>query len=237
MPPEPGVHTLLRIAGVESLRTGRTLEPWVVEAIRGAPWVVVRRAEGRGDAIPVGVRGADRAQRCAGWIEAGAVLEAVTPERLAQARVWASSGRRTGIPALGALDAVEVIMRECGFADAWGPVGSIGFELASHRPTASASSDLDLVVRAERVLSVAAARALAAALGALSVRTDVLLETPVGAVSLVEYAGAGGSVVLRTRRGPRLVGDAWSSVDDGAGDRDAVGGAVDRFAVDRAASA
>jgi phosphoribosyl-dephospho-CoA transferase len=211
MPPDLAVHTLLRIAGPESLQTRQPPEPWVVDALDIAPWVVVRRAEGRRHAIPVGVRGAGRARRYAAWIDAGAVLETVTPERLAQARGWVRSARRGTIPALGTLDAVEAVMRDGGFANGWGPVGSVGFELASGHPTATVSSDLDLAVRIERSLSVAAARALAAALDTLPVRTDTLLETPFGAVTLVEYARSGGHVVLRTRRGPRLVAAGWAA--------------------------
>jgi phosphoribosyl-dephospho-CoA transferase len=202
---KPSVHTLLRIAGPESLSFDEPPEPWVADALRAAPWVVVRRADVRGDAIPVGVRGLDRAKRHAAWIEPGAVRETATPERLALARAWAGSARRDTIPALGVLDAVEAIMGEGGFARDWGPVGSVGFELASGRPTATPSSDLDLALRLSRPLSLDAGRALVTALGILPVRTDVLLEKPAGGVSLLEHVGAGGSVVLRTRRGPRLV--------------------------------
>jgi phosphoribosyl-dephospho-CoA transferase len=214
---EPGVHTLLRIAGPESLRFGESpLEQWVAEALGTAPWVVVRRAEARGDVIPVGVRGPNRAQRRAAWIDAGAVLETVTPERLAQTRGWVGAPRLGAVPALRALDAVEAIMGEQGFADDWGPVGSVGFELASGRPSATPSSDLDLVLRIERPLSIDAGRSLAAALDTLPVRTDVLLETPAGGVSLLEYVRAGGGVVLRTRRGPRLIVGDWAADTTGA---------------------
>jgi phosphoribosyl-dephospho-CoA transferase len=207
MPPELTTHTLLRIAGPESLQTSRAPEAWVIDALRAAPWVVVRRAEVRRQAIPVGVRGAARAQRFAAWIDAGAVLEAATPERLAHARGWVRSARRGAIPALDALDAVEAIMRKCGLASDWGPVGGVGFELASGHPTATAVSDLDLAVRADRSMTVRAARTLVAALDALPVRTDILLETPRGGVVLAEYARSCGSVVLRTPQGPRLIDD------------------------------
>jgi phosphoribosyl-dephospho-CoA transferase len=215
MTPDLAVHTLLRVAGPESVRFGESPEPWVADALRLAPWVVVRRAEACGDAIPVGVRGSHRAQRCAAWIEARAVLETATPEHLARARGWAASPRRDAIPALRALDAVEAIMREGGLANCWGPAGSVGFELASGHPSATASSDLDLVVRAGQPLQRGHARALAAALDTLSVRTDVLIETPHGAVALLECVGATENLVLRTRRGPRLV--AANRAADGRG--------------------
>jgi phosphoribosyl-dephospho-CoA transferase len=209
MDPELAVHTLLRIEGPESLLTSQAPEAWAVDALRTAPWVVVRRAESRRHAVPVGVRGAGRSQRYAAWLDGDAVLETLTPECLAQARGWLRSDRRDTVPAIGALDEVEAIMCDCGLSDSWGPVGSVGFELASANPTATATSDLDLAVRADRSLSVAAARALAAALDGLAVRTDTLLETPCGAVSLSEYARSDGSVLLRTRQGPRLVADCW----------------------------
>jgi phosphoribosyl-dephospho-CoA transferase len=139
------------------------------------------------------------------------VFEALTPQLLASRRPWARSARRGTIPALRALDTVESIASQAGFAAAWGPTGSVGFELASGQPTATATSDLDLAVWADRPLPVAAARALVDALDLLPVRADVLLETPRGAVALAEYARSAGTVALRTAHGPRLVDDCWEA--------------------------
>jgi phosphoribosyl-dephospho-CoA transferase len=97
-------------------------------------------------------------------------------------------------------------MLEHGLEDRWGPGGSVGFELASGCATATASSDLDLMLWLGDVIPVAGARSLLEALAGLSVRTDVLLEMPCGAIALAEYARAAG-FMLRTTQGPRMVGN------------------------------
>jgi phosphoribosyl-dephospho-CoA transferase len=215
--PEFGPHTLVRIASADILHSLAPLEPWVPEALRSAPWVVIRRAPASDGRIPVGVRGAHRAQRFAAWVEAGAVIETLTPRLLASRRPWARSARRGTIPALRALDTVESIASQAGFAAAWGPTGSVGFELASGQPTVRATSDLDLALWADRPLPVAAARALVDALESLPARADVLIETPHGAVALAEYARSAGMVALRTAHGPRLVSDCWEAALTAAG--------------------
>ena len=58
----------------------------------------------------------------------------------------------------------------------------------------------------------AALRALAAALHGLvapEARLDVQVETPLGAFALAEWSRSGGSVLLKTPAGPRLVADPW----------------------------
>lgn len=216
MPPELrapfAAHTLLRIEGAAVLTADADLPAWVCESLERAPWVVVRRAVAgceasrRGDLVPVGIRGDSRQQRFAAWVPEEAIRDQVTPQLLASRRPWATSVRRAAVPALAALDAVEKIMRQHALAGYWGPGGSVGFELASGRSTATQSSDLDIVVQLDRAIPVMDARSLLSSLAVLPVRTDVLLELPHGAVALPEYARAE-SFVLRTARGPRLVRD------------------------------
>jgi phosphoribosyl-dephospho-CoA transferase len=91
---------------------------------------------------------------------------------------------------------------------AWGPTGSIGFELATGVAVAGPASDLDVVVRAPEPWFLAQARELVADLARLPVRVDTQLDTPTGAVVLGEYA-RGGRVLLRTPDGPKLVNDPW----------------------------
>jgi phosphoribosyl-dephospho-CoA transferase len=113
------------------------------------------------------------------------------------------------LPALLALDAAAAIFEEQGYGDLWGPVGSVGFELASGLPSVSAQSDLDLVLDAPEPIEVRDAAALFTALGRLSARVDLLLETPLGAVALSDYAGGKRVVLLRTHSGAHLVTDPW----------------------------
>jgi phosphoribosyl-dephospho-CoA transferase len=202
MRPELSTHALLRIAHPRAL--GGTLPAWAGAALARAPWVVVRRAASRDGLIPVGVRGARRAERLAAWLHPRAVLECLTPRQLAARAGWRSGAR---VPALAALEAVGALMRRHLFN--WGPCGSVGFELASGIATATVDSDLDMMVETRAPLPSAAAAELHAALALLAVRVDVLLEGPQGAVALEEYVAGRAPYLLRTTDGPRLVHDPW----------------------------
>jgi phosphoribosyl-dephospho-CoA transferase len=140
-------------------------------------------------------------------------LECRDPPGLAARRDWRGHARCTQVPALAALSAVESIMECAGLAGRWGPGGSVGFELASGAASATSSSDLDLILAAPEPWSTQAAAALHAALHAaltpLSVRADVLIETPRGALSLAEYARARPPYLLRTAIGPLLGAAPW----------------------------
>jgi phosphoribosyl-dephospho-CoA transferase len=82
-------------------------------------------------------------------------------------------------------------------------------------PTATGSSDLDLLVRAPERLDHAAAVHLLVELLALAqragVRMDVQLETPAGGVALAELAGGKSHVMARANTGASLVTDPWAA--------------------------
>lgn len=207
MRPEPATHALLRVADARAL--AGTIPAWAAAALARAPWVVVRRARTRDGLLPVGVRGARRTERLAAWLSPDAVLECLRPPELAARGGWRSGARAVQVPALAALEAVAGLMRR--YELDWGPCGSVGFELASGYATATGESDLDLMVQVRAAPPRALAAGLHAALARLPVRADVLLEGPLGAVALAEYAAAGAPVMLRTVDGPRLVHDAWGA--------------------------
>jgi phosphoribosyl-dephospho-CoA transferase len=198
-------HALVRIRGVEALSSSEALPCWVGDSLRHSPWVVVRRARSAGARVPVGVRGQSRAARFAAFTTGHEILACVTPQAIATGRMWRSAARRDGLAAIAALPAVEEIMRAHGLGARWGPTGSVGFELVCGQAAAHPASDLDLVVQLEGPPSAAAARALHAALAALPVRADVLLEMPHGAVALADCIGTREKWVLRTADGPRWI--------------------------------
>ena len=113
------------------------------------------------------------------------------------------------MPALSALARVAPILARRGYR--WGPGGSVGFELATGVPTATLSSDLDVILRQDRRLEPDAAADLRAALAEAAdpARIDVLLETPRGGVSLADLAARPAQVLVRTPDGPRLAVDPW----------------------------
>ena len=204
-----GVHDLLRLRNVDDLHWEESHPDWSSAALHRAPWVVVRRTRARSDLLPVGVRGDVRHQRAAAWLPIHAVDHVVTPQILARQRTWYGRPRTKLLPALLVLDAAAAILEEQGYGDLWGPGGSVGFELASGVPSVSAQSDLDLVLDAPEPIEVRDAAALFTALERLSARVDLLLETPLGAVAVSEYASGKRMLLLRTPAGPRLVTDPW----------------------------
>jgi len=201
------VHDLLRIAGAADL-DGAPPE-WVEASLVRAPWVVVRRGPSHPSRMAVGVRGSTREQRFAAHVRAECVLECVTPEQLAAHRAWRSSPRLRNVPALAALEAVATMLERTGLR--WGPAGSIGFELASGVETAREGSDLDLVVHAASAIPRSLARALVADLARQPVAVDVRIETPAGAIALLELASSARDVLVRTHEGARLVTDPWAT--------------------------
>ena len=217
----PGVHSLLRIAGPESLiwdapaaatpgaaTPGAVADKWIGTALRHLPFVVVRRNAPRPNLLPVGVRGAARWQRAPAWLPMSAMRECITPPMLVSQAAW-RRGKHSGTAAIAILDELEGLLAAHGFAGCWGPGGSVGAELAGGVVCTTAGSDLDLVLYVESELPRRAARALHADLSALPVRIDALLETPHGGVALADYIGAAERMLLRTAQGPRLVLSPW----------------------------
>jgi phosphoribosyl-dephospho-CoA transferase len=207
--PAPVVHALLRVADLDALDWDAGRPDWAPQAVRRAPWAVVRRSVPRLNQWPVGVRGGVRSQRAAAWLPDGAVQECITPQMLAAKRAWRQRPSIASAPAVAVLDEVTSILAAHGHAGRWGPGGSVGFELASGVPSTTLNSDLDLVLSADEPMPQTDATRLHADLSKLPVRIDLLLETPHGAVMLAEYATSTGMTLLRCAQGPRLVCDPW----------------------------
>jgi phosphoribosyl-dephospho-CoA transferase len=174
---------------------------WAVEALQNvhAP-VVVRRAPAPAGYVAVGIRGRARAQRFGTLMALAAVQRRVTPEQLAQVDPgdhW---------PALHAL----AVLRKRLAGMAWGVAGSAGYELGSGLSALHAESDLDLILRASQRIDPSAAQRLLTLLAIPGCRIDLQLQTPLGGVTLAEWARQPRHVLLKTDLGPQLVRDPWS---------------------------
>ncbi|TYQ14411.1 UNVERIFIED_ORG: phosphoribosyl-dephospho-CoA transferase [Gordonia westfalica J30] len=122
----------------------------------------------------------------------------VTPESLAR------SNSTRSVRAAHTLRLARPLLDATGLA--WGPTGSIGFELATGRPTATPDSDLDLLIRAGDLRdALPLLTPLHHQLRALPARVDCLVETASGALALAELADGRKDLLLRTPGGPRLV--------------------------------
>jgi phosphoribosyl-dephospho-CoA transferase len=204
-------HDLIRLRSPSTLLVDGATPPWVEPALHRGPWVVVRRAAAPERLVPVGVRGVERSQRFAAFVTAAAISQRVTPAELAASLHAIDESRRAASPAFVALSRVAPLLASSGHT--WGPGGSVGFEIASGVPTASASSDLDVIVHCDARLGSSAARRLLVALAeaARPVRIDVLLETPRGGVLLADLVASPTRILVRTADGPRLCSDPWGN--------------------------
>lgn len=192
-------HDLLRVADTTPLTRGGPV--WLQPALLAAPWVVVRRARCADEGIPVGIRGATRSHRHAAVVEPGNIVEILTP-----ADLLGRIDRLPDLPAVRTLHGAAELLAGTGMR--WGPGGSVGFALATGARAISADSDLDLVIRADRLPAMGTLIELDAAFRALPARVDCLLELPAGSVALTEVVGGAGSVLMRTPDGPRLTNAA-----------------------------
>jgi phosphoribosyl-dephospho-CoA transferase len=203
-------HDLIRLRAPINLARDARPPAWVEVALRQIPWVVVRRGHVRDGMIPVGVRGLTRSHRWAAFVAVAEIANRLAPEDLAVSGRFIEQKRKDAVPALAALDRVAGLLIHRGYR--WAPGGSVGFELATGTATATALSDLDLILRQDRRLESDRAADLLAALAkaAVPARIDVILETPIGGVPLADLAAMRAQVLVRTPFGPRLSADPWN---------------------------
>jgi phosphoribosyl-dephospho-CoA transferase len=202
-------HDLLRLApGTPDFSDAPT---WVAASLKRAPFVVVRRAVSVNGLIAVGIRGEIRSERFGSWLDPSYVEQVLDPETLLATSK--PSMTLTRLPAFALLQAAAPLCEATGCA--WGPTGSVGFELASGYPTVTQTSDLDLLMRAPEPLDRATAKTLFDALSQAALdhgtRIDVQIQTHDGAFTLAEYAHPGARVMLRCADGPKLVADPWQT--------------------------
>lgn len=206
LPTSPRVHDLLHLrpAAIETLNDAPS---WLLAERHRYRWAVVRRAPITLGAIPIGVRGLSRDQRWATFVDTVMVEACVSPELL---RFHMSQANRRSLPAIAALEHTESILHGHGLA--WGPGGSVGFELASGLDTVSPSSDLDLVLEAPVPLDTRFCREILSSLDGVPCKVDVRVETGYCSFSLAEYVHADARpILIRTMEGSALALNPWSA--------------------------
>jgi phosphoribosyl-dephospho-CoA transferase len=209
------IHDLLEIEAQRFLEVNLSAPAWVAESLRTTPFVVVRRGLAPPGEIAVGVRGEQRNQRWAGTCDPSWIHRLVTPDTTRRRCAGPASPqpRSDTIPALRSLALLAHHESWKSLSHRWGPGGSVGFELATGRHTASSQSDLDLVIYADERLSVEEAKHLHVSTQSLPSAVDIRVETPFCGFSLAEYAGcAPAPILLRKVSGVVLGVDPW---DDG----------------------
>jgi phosphoribosyl-dephospho-CoA transferase len=178
---------------------------WVRDALSRLPVVVVRRAEAPPGFAAVGVRGPSRELRFAALVKLRDVRNLRTPESLASDRGWHDN--LAGISAR--LREVLTLFDDLSGREkfVWGPVGSVGYQLATRLAVTTDESDVDVLIRCDvppdRLL-LSAVRHVARK---SAVRVDVILEGAPGAVALEELHSH--QVLLKTSLGPRIAAFTW----------------------------
>ena len=205
LPPRP--HDVLQLASATAIladESGNDAPAWATQSLARAPWVVVRRARAVPGRIPVGVRGATRAERWATSVSRADVIGIRTPEDLRAGDDQGSLPDVAATRALGLLAASLDHDWAC-----WGPTGSVGFALATRQPAVTETSDLDLLIRCPIRPAPGLLDRVARRFAGQEVRVDCQLETPVGIAHLDDLRRHGPSLV-RTSAGARLCADPWA---------------------------
>ena len=173
------------------------------------PWVVVRRGRFSDGLVPVGVRGSQRHERCAGFTELSEVLETRRPDQL---RLMLAEDSRRELQAFRTLSYLE--SRLVGLDMSWGPGGSVGYELASGIPAIRTDSDLDFILFAPRELEIKEAQDLWCMISSSPGKVDALVETPCCGFSLEEFVTTSPrKILLRTSDGRILGSNPWNLSD------------------------
>lgn len=202
-------HDLLEIDAKQFLSLDASVPAWAEGEMRRTPFLVVRRGCAERHTIPVGIRGPERNQRWAAFCPPKLVKSITTPPQLLRRIV--PKFRADSVPAFRSLRLLED--RWAGFDCPWGPGGSVGFDLATDRHVAKPKSDLDIVVYAERRITIDEAKSLCDFASGLTAAVDIRVETATCGFSLREYASRGTApILLRTPCGVRLGSDPWSEI-------------------------
>lgn len=196
--------------------TLHSVPDWVSTSLCETPFVVVRRAafdatrSQRDDMIAVGVRGYSREQRFGAFISTDTINRVISPADIVLS--FTDSLPRAKGTTSGALLALESLKNLWHCHDlAWGPGGSVGFELVTKRPSITDSSDLDIVIYADEPIPVSDLRNYLDDLSALNINVDAQIETPSSAFSLAEYVREHPkSILLKTPAGPMLGAAPWN---------------------------
>ena len=201
----PRVHDLLVLKPGSSVEAEATNPEWVRAALIQSQFVVARREAAPPGIIAVGVRGSSRDQRWAGFVTKEDVHQVIGPGVL---RSQNANLARRSLPAIEALHYVEERLRPLTLE--WGPVGSVGYELATGLSVTSLESDLDLVIYAPHPVLRDEICCFWNILDIAPARIDVRLETHAGGFSLEEYLrGSQHRILLRMPTGPILTDDPW----------------------------
>jgi phosphoribosyl-dephospho-CoA transferase len=202
----PQVHDLLLLRSGIVSPAGVAKPAWVISSAAPNLWVVVRRAMAPNGLVSVGIRGINRHERWGGFADLADVIERLRPSQLS---FRMACHTRIAMPAFAALSWLEEQLDKSKLD--WGPVGSVGFELATGQQVVSETSDLDIALFAPAQFSRDTARHLWNVIRAAPAKVDVRVETPCCGFSLEEYAREETEkVLIRLPESRKLATNPWA---------------------------
>jgi phosphoribosyl-dephospho-CoA transferase len=195
-------HDLLRITDPIMLCEFCSLPEWARDSLQAYPYVVVRRAIAPKGSVAVGIRGKERNQRIAAQLPLSAAGECISPETLSQCKYWHNASDTLTLPYRETLQGVAEAAEQESLI--WGPIGSVGFHLATGANSLRRESDLDILVRFSSQIHISSLRRFRNALLNSQVRMDIVLEADERSAALDEYLESPYRVLIKTPVGPIL---------------------------------
>ncbi|KGR76252.1 malonate decarboxylase holo-ACP synthase [Ureibacillus sinduriensis] len=192
------VHDIVRFEAMSDIENTIDQPGWVKDAPTAKNFGVVRRMPITDKIVPIGLRGNKREQRYGAFIHERNIIQVISPislvgrvERLAD---------RLYFPAL--LSIKEEFKK---YKLAWGPTGSVGFEIATSIQATTPSSDIDICLYLNEIETELLVK-LGNFLDGLDRRIDVQVELPsIGAFLLNDYLKYNKTgFIVRTKFGPHL---------------------------------
>jgi len=171
-------------------------------------WAVVRRANVSDELIPVGLRGRNRNERFACWVNPSNIKKRVSPYELVNQNFLdgISKERQEQFEVFNTLKQLRKLLSSY----KWGVGGSLGYELVSQRPAVKQTSDIDVIIESVQPLSSHQKQELLNICQQLPNRADIQIITPYGGCSLLELCQNNQHILLKTLSGPKLVVNPWN---------------------------
>ena len=181
---------------------------WVAEVLAQSRVVIVRRAAAPPGWLSVGIRGPARHQRHSCFLRQDGVESFRSPELLVSPKVWKTfSLSSRGLSVWKALRLVSDGLAKGNII--WGPIGSVGYGLATGIDVVTETSDLDIIVRFGAAPDLEILKEYRQTLRFDGLRVDVTLESSIGGVDLNEYLSHPDCSLIKTSGGPRIGGLLW----------------------------
>lgn len=211
-------HDLLTFANnADLILEENPLPEWAKDSLSKAKIVVVRRGLIKDNLILVGLRGYERNQRLAGYLNISAIKKQYHPDYFIKHQSWKKlpTGRQK-LLAFQALNRLYPLLKNVN----WGISGSLAYEMATGVRMVKESpehiSDLDLIMPDLPRMSTNKANEFLQRLNNYGVHADVQVVHGQRGFSLEEYAlGRDRQILIKTAKGPILSSDPWQAITEG----------------------